>query len=159
MLWIRIGFNADPDLDPGFWWQKIIKINSWTCFTKYFFDQKLLFTYPGSLSLHKGRPSYRRSLHPQKRTSSTSKLESSSLLWVHFGPPESNTDPDPADQIECGSGSTTLTLTALPYHPFTGITIHFNKEEIGSLTELSTQEFYGYSAETLSMKNEGELFI
>jgi hypothetical protein len=40
---------------------------------------------------------------PQKRTSGTSKLEISSLFWVVFA----LLDLDPADQIECGSGSTT----------------------------------------------------
>jgi hypothetical protein len=43
---------------------------------------------------------------PQKRTSSTSKLEFSSLFWVILA--LLNPDPDPVDQNECGFGSTTL---------------------------------------------------
>jgi hypothetical protein len=48
----------------------------------------------------------------QKRTSSSSKFEISSLLWVSFA----LLDPDPADQYECGSGSgsTPLSLIKLP---------------------------------------------
>jgi hypothetical protein len=54
------------------------------------------FTYPYS---HKGRPSYKRSLQlfiPQKRTSSTSKLEFPSRLCARI--PNALPDPDPADQ-------------------------------------------------------------
>ena len=52
------------------------------------------------------------SLSPQKRTSSTSKLEFSSLFWVILAlldpDPDPYADPDPADRNECGSGSATL---------------------------------------------------
>jgi hypothetical protein len=83
VLRICIGFNTDPDLH---WFQcgsgygsgssifcqcgsgyisKVLMTKNWKKFTaeiKFnFFYQKLL-----SLGLHKGRPSYRRSLHPSK---------------------------------------------------------------------------------------------
>jgi hypothetical protein len=51
---------------------------------------------------------------PQKKTSSTSKFELSSLLWViwpfwiRIRIRITNADPDPADQNECGSGSATI---------------------------------------------------
>jgi len=57
-----------------------------------------------SLGLHKEHPAYRRSLQPQKRTYSTSKLYFLQLflfLWVisaHLDP-----DPDPVDQNQCRS--------------------------------------------------------
>jgi hypothetical protein len=69
---------------------------------------KLLISRPAK----KGTSRYRRSFIPQKRTSGTSKLEFSSLLWVIFALLDQiripKADSDPADQIECGSGSTKL---------------------------------------------------
>jgi hypothetical protein len=47
----------------------------------FFFFKNFYFYL--SLGLRKGRPSYSRSLHPQKRTSSTSKHENS-LLFLFF---------------------------------------------------------------------------
>jgi hypothetical protein len=66
-----------------------------------------------SLGLYKGRPSYRRSLQPSKRTSSNSKHEISLpyFLWVIFA--LLDPDPDPATQIiadPCGFGSGSATL-------------------------------------------------
>ncbi len=55
--------DADPDLDP-------IQIQG---FEDVFFDKKIAIYF--TLVLHKGSPSYRRSLQPSKRTSSTSKNE------------------------------------------------------------------------------------
>ncbi len=52
-----------PDPDPGFDDLKLEKIYSWK-FNLDFFDQK--FSICLSLGLHKGRPSYRRSLQPWK---------------------------------------------------------------------------------------------
>ncbi len=70
---------ADPD--PGYWWPKIEKNRA----------EKINF----SLGLHKGRPSYTRSLQPSKKTStSTSKNKNFNfflLLWVIF----TLLDPDP----------------------------------------------------------------
>jgi hypothetical protein len=43
---------------------------------------------------------------PQKRTSSTSKLDISFPLWVIIA----SLDPDPADQNDCRSGSESKTL-------------------------------------------------
>jgi hypothetical protein len=68
---------------------------------KFFF---IITTIYISLSLHKGRPSYKKRLQlSKKRTSSTSKHEISKfflLLWVIFA----LLDPDP--DYEYGSGST-----------------------------------------------------
>ncbi len=55
-------FRLNTDPDPGFWWSKIKKFLSWTKLA--FFGSKT--TVYLSLGLHKGRPSYRRSLQPSK---------------------------------------------------------------------------------------------
>jgi hypothetical protein len=47
---------------------------------------------------------------PQKRTSSTSKHEISSLFFYICGPPGPDLDPDPSGQNQCGSGSKTLRI-------------------------------------------------
>ncbi len=118
--WIRIQhfkLNTDPDPDSirikGFDDQKLEKIYSRK---KIFFLISKIAIYL-SLGLHKGRPSYRRSLHPQKRTSSTSKHEISSLFPTfvgHFCPPRSgsgsNTDADPKYWAENGSFPTAHTF-------------------------------------------------
>ncbi len=106
VLWIRIVVIADPG--PAFLSmlirtriqiqgfdddQKSYKIYSWKKVT--FFWSKIAINF--SLGLHKERSSYRSSLFPSERTSSTSKREFSSLLK----PTKINVDP-------CGSGSTTL---------------------------------------------------
>jgi hypothetical protein len=72
-----------------------------------FFGSKIYI----SLGLPKGRPSYRRSLQPQKRTSSTSNHENSwlkildfSILVDNFCPPGSGS----SNSNLCGSGSATL---------------------------------------------------
>jgi hypothetical protein len=52
-----------PDPDPGFDDLKLKKIYSWK-FNFYSFDQKIAIYL--SLGLHKGRPSYRRSLQLSK---------------------------------------------------------------------------------------------
>jgi hypothetical protein len=91
-------YSFDTDPDPiwfqGFYDQKLEKIYSWIFF--FFLSKTTIYL---SLGLHKGRPSYKRSLHlsktdaqatgeafsPQKITSSTSKHEISYfflLLWV-----------------------------------------------------------------------------
>jgi hypothetical protein len=57
------------------------------------------------LGLHKGRPGYRSSLHPSKEYIFCGSFWPS---WIRIHIP--NADPDPADQNECGSGSTTLIL-------------------------------------------------
>jgi hypothetical protein len=66
-FWLRIripypgsGFRI-PDLDPGFDDLKLKKIYSWK-FNFYILDKKIAIYL--SLGLHKGRPSYRRSLQP-----------------------------------------------------------------------------------------------
>jgi hypothetical protein len=62
--------NPNPDPDPiriqGFDDQKMKK-KIQLKFSFIFFDQKLQFTYPYA----SGRPSYRKSLQPQNKTSST----------------------------------------------------------------------------------------
>ncbi len=84
VLQIRIGFNADPDppilvtadLDPypypdtRFWWPKLER----------FYCRKIAI----SLVLDLDDQATGEVFIPQKRTSSTSKLVISSLLWVSF---------------------------------------------------------------------------
>jgi hypothetical protein len=67
-------------------------------FCKLFFDQKLQFTFYPEASI-KAVQATGDVFIPHKRTSSTSKLEFSSLLWVILA----LLDPDPYSQ--CGSGS------------------------------------------------------
>jgi hypothetical protein len=83
LLRIRIGFNADPDSDPRFDDQKLTKLK---IFFKYFFDQKLQ-----SYAFIKDVQAAEEVFIPQKKTSTTSKLEFSSLLWVILA----LLDPDP----------------------------------------------------------------
>jgi hypothetical protein len=66
-----------------------------------------------SLGLHEGRPSYRISLQPSKKTSRTSKPHISSHFSISFCGSRIisallDPDPDVADQNQSGSGSTTL---------------------------------------------------
>ncbi len=119
-LWISIGFNADldPVLDPKIWWPKMrTKIHislilhrfPWTtsnlqetlCHTrkallnnKYKNGGKLMYLWSKtknyfslSIVFHEERPRARRSSSKQQIP---------------------DADPDPADQHQCGSGSTTL---------------------------------------------------
>jgi hypothetical protein len=68
---------------------KVLMTKNWKKFTakiKFLLIKNALYL---SLGLHKGRPSYRRSLHPSKEISRTKKFELSSHLWGHFCPPES----------------------------------------------------------------------
>ncbi len=78
----------------GFWWPKTGKHLQQKIFIM-FWSKIVIYLF---LGLHKGCPSYMRSL-PQNRTSRTSKLEFSSLLWVILA----LLDPDPYSQ--CGSRS------------------------------------------------------
>jgi hypothetical protein len=83
LLRIRI-----PDPDPGFDDLKLKKITA-EIFFFFFWSKTTIYL---SLGLHKGRPSYRRSLQPSKKTSSTSKHENSVLFSIfvgHFFPPGS----------------------------------------------------------------------
>jgi hypothetical protein len=61
----------------------------------------LYFTYPWASI--KDVPATGEVFISQKRTSSNSKLEFSSLLWIRIQPTKMNADP-------CGSGSTTLDI-------------------------------------------------
>ncbi len=74
--------------------------------TGYFFDKKLQLTL--SQGLYKGRPSYKKSRQPSKRTSSTSKHEKFlnffQFLWVIFA----RLDSDPDSESGSGYGSTDL---------------------------------------------------
>ncbi len=73
--------NPDPD-EAWFWWPKI------------HFWSKIAIDL--SLGLHKKRPSYRRSLQPSKRTSSTSKHQISWLFPIFVGHFDLlDPDPDP----------------------------------------------------------------
>jgi hypothetical protein len=112
VLWIRIGFNADPaffvnadtdtdpdpDPNPGFDDQKLEK--KITAEKMYIFlNKNCNLLIPIEVFI------------PQKRTSSTSKLEFSSLLWVilfllswiRIRIPNADPDTDPSRQNECGS--------------------------------------------------------
>jgi hypothetical protein len=115
VLWIRIGFNEDPDTEPdpaflsmririqiqGFDDQNLKHVHLRKIFI--FFLSKIAIYL--SLGLHKGRPSYRRSLHPLERENlALQDLNFLHTLWVFMA----LLDQDPADQYECRSGSTTL---------------------------------------------------
>ncbi len=84
-------------------WKKLTAENN------YFF--KIYLT----LSLHKERPCYRKRREPQKRTSSTSNHEISSLfpILVVNCMIFAILDTDPADQNQCGSGPETLLLNSI----------------------------------------------
>ncbi len=106
MLWIRIGFNtdadadtdpaffvnADPDQDPGFRWPKLVKK----------ITANLYFLIKSYLRI-KDDQATGEVFILQMRTSSTSKLEFSSLLWVLLALLDPDPDADLADQNECGS--------------------------------------------------------
>jgi hypothetical protein len=62
--------DTDPDLDPGLDDQKLKKKIQLSIF--YLFLKSKITIYL-SQGFHRGCPTYRRSLSPQKRTSSTSK--------------------------------------------------------------------------------------
>jgi hypothetical protein len=107
VLRIRIGFNAHPDTnpDPAFFCQcesrygsgsrsrsKVLITKDWNKFTA---EKKIIFIWSNiafylSLGLHKGRPSYIRSLHPSEENISHFKI-----TWIFFpfvglfGPPGS----------------------------------------------------------------------
>ncbi len=66
-----------------------------------------------SLGTHERLTCYRRRSSPQTRTSSTINLSIFSLFCVSFDP-----DPDPADENQWGSGTTTLLLKNMYiWHP------------------------------------------
>ncbi len=116
MLRIRFGFNPDPDTDPdqaffvyadpdtdpdpGFW---TFETKIWEKLTA----EKFLIFLIKNCNLLIPRPPEKcvqaigEVFIPQKRTSSTSKLEFSSLLWFIFA----LLDPDPYSQCGCKSGS------------------------------------------------------
>jgi hypothetical protein len=78
---------------------RVLMTKNWKKFTaeKNCLNQKLQFTYP--LASIKDVQASGELFIPQKRTSSTSKLEISSFLLFILA----LLDPDPADQNECGS--------------------------------------------------------
>ncbi len=57
----RLNTSTVPDQYPGFSWPKLKKIYCWEKIT--FWSKIAIYLY---LGLHKGRPSYRRSLQPSK---------------------------------------------------------------------------------------------
>jgi hypothetical protein len=97
------GFRI-PDPDPGsgsrVWWPKIEKNYSWKKINFFFGSKTTIYL---SLGLHKGRPSYRRSLQPSKENIQHFKkiLYFFLFFWVIFA----LLDPVPDPQFECGSGS------------------------------------------------------
>jgi hypothetical protein len=104
VLWIRIGFNRDPD--PAFWSIRTLirsfddrKFKKITAEKSKFFSNLLI-------RLNKGCPNHR-SLHlqPSKDNIQHFKLEVFHL-WVIFALMDPG--PDPVDQNECGSGSAPL---------------------------------------------------
>ena len=92
--------DPDPIRIQGFNDQKFKKNYSWKFFYIFFISKTAIYLY---LGLHKVCPSYRRSLQPSKRTSSTSNMKFLNfllLLRVSFA----LLDPD----SEYGSGFTDL---------------------------------------------------
>ncbi len=92
-------FNADPDSGSRVWWPKIEKIH---CLKFNFYFSKIAIYL--SLGLHKGRPSYRKSLQPSREhpiLKNMKILDFFLFLWVIFA----LLDPDPDPQFECWSGS------------------------------------------------------
>ncbi len=90
----------NPDPDPGFWWLKLQKK-----LTKIIIFWSKVAIY-SSLGLHKGRPSYSRSLQPSKENIQHFKILNLlpfflSILWVIF----TLLDPDPDLDCEAGSRS------------------------------------------------------
>ncbi len=98
-------FNADPDTDPDpaflliadpdsgsgsrVWWPKIEKNYSWKKIKFFFWLKTKIYLSQG---LHKGRPSYRRSLQPSKENIQhfkTWKFYTFSIFVGHFCPPGS----------------------------------------------------------------------
>ncbi len=80
-------FRLNTDPDPGFWWPKIGKKLQMKKYQIFFWSKIAIYL---SLGLHKGRPSYRRSLQPSKEN------------IQHFK------TPDPDLDSGCGYGSTDL---------------------------------------------------
>jgi len=111
-IWISIQdfrLNSDPDPNPGFWWPKIEKIYSWKKREKFGSKTTIYL----SLGLHKGRPSYRRSLQLSNETSSASNMNFFlffSTLLGNFCPPGSEFRSGFQIQICIGSGSRSETL-------------------------------------------------
>ncbi len=101
MLWIRIAFGFKADPDPAFLSMRIqIRI------------QELKIAICFSQGLSKGRPSYKRSLHPLKENIQHFKNWNLFTVVGYFGPPESGFGSadhnDCADT--CGSGTTDAKL-------------------------------------------------
>jgi hypothetical protein len=105
--WFQCGYGSNilADADPGFEHLKNpnLKKIQMEIFL-IFFDQKLQFSYLKA-SIKDFQATREVFIH-QKRTCSTANFEISLLLWVVFALLDSN--PDPADPNECGSGSTIL---------------------------------------------------
>ncbi len=98
--------NTDPDSHPirilGFWWPKIENIHCWKKIK--FLDKKLQITHPSGL--HKGRPSYKRSLQLSKENIQPFKTRNFlifflllSVLWIVFA----LLDPDPLFRLNPGT--------------------------------------------------------
>ncbi len=89
-----------PDPDPGFDDLKLKKCIAGNLISIFLIKNCNLLI----LGLHKGRPSYRRSLQPSKENIQylkTKKIWTNLFLWVIFA----LLDPDPDPQFECGFGS------------------------------------------------------
>jgi hypothetical protein len=94
-------FEGTDVVDPHWFQQCESGSGSRVSMTKIYAEKNILTLY-----LHKGRQKYWRILHPSKDNIQHLKLDISSLLLVIFV--LLDPDPDPADQNECGSGSTKL---------------------------------------------------
>ncbi len=70
--------RINTDIDPGFWWKKLKKNSDETFFFSFFMIKNCNLLIP---SLHKGRPSYMRSLHPLKKNIQHVKRRN---LWTVF---------------------------------------------------------------------------
>ncbi len=83
-------FKLNPDTVSGFWWQKLEKMYSLKKFNIFLFQ--ILISL--SQGLHKGQPSYRRSLQPSKENIQHFKMLFLNFFVVHFCPPGSGFNPD-----------------------------------------------------------------
>ncbi len=94
--WIPIRSGSNPDPDPGFWWpniEKSIQLKKITFFKIENYNIPTVF-----LGLHKGRPSYRRSLQPIKENILHLKTWKF-LIFLYFCVICALLDPDPLTSL------------------------------------------------------------
>ncbi len=116
-----------------------------------------------SLGLHKGRPSYRRSLEPSIKTFRTSKHEISELfvaLWVIF----SLLDPDPDSESRSGStdliefGSVSETLIWRRNSPVM-FSLLLRKQYVGKTQQSLRERHYGHRQDQAQNSLQSEFYF